>query len=41
MENLNRLFDFIKTIGFFDRLFNWSKVKNLLIDSAGELQKLN
>lgn len=41
MENLNRLFDYLKTVGFFGRLFNWSKVKNLLIDSASELQKLS
>jgi len=41
MENLNRLFDYIKTIGFFDRLFNWSKVKDILIDAASDLQKIN
>ncbi|HEY9001754.1 MAG TPA: hypothetical protein VIM89_10405 [Mucilaginibacter sp.] len=41
MENLNRLFDYIKTIGFFGRLFYWNRVKNLLIDSVGELQRLN
>jgi predicted nucleic acid-binding Zn-ribbon protein len=41
MENLSRLLDYIKTIRFFDRLFKWNKVKNLLIDSAYDLQRLN
>lgn len=39
-DNLKRLFDNLKTVGFWERLFNWGKVKLLLIDANGELQKL-
>ena len=39
-DNLQRLFDNIKTIGFWGRVFSWNKIKNQLIDASGELQKL-
>ena len=40
IDNLKRLLDKIKTVGIFSRLFNWRKIKNLLIDANGDLQKL-
>lgn len=40
IDNLKRLLDKIKTVGFFSRLFNFRKIKNLLIDANGDLQKL-
>ena len=40
LDNLKRLFEDLKAITFFDRLFRWNKIKNQLIDSNGDLQKL-
>jgi hypothetical protein len=40
LDNLKRLFEDLKVITFFDRLFRWNKIKNQLIDSNGDLQKL-
>ena len=37
-DNIKRLFDKLKTIGFFERLFSWGSVKNQLVDAAGDLQ---
>lgn len=39
-DNLKRLFDNLKTVGFWNRLFSWDKIKLQLIDANGELQKL-
>ena len=39
-DNLKRLLEKVKTIGFFERVFGWSSFKNLLIDASGDLQKL-
>lgn len=40
LDNLKRLIESLKDITFFDRLFRWHKIKNQLIDSNGDLQKL-
>lgn len=40
LDNLKRLIEDLKVITFFDRLFRWNKIKNQLIDSNGDLQKL-
>lgn len=39
-DNLKALFDYIKSMGFFSRLFNWKKVKNMLIDAISDFQKI-
>jgi len=39
-DNLRSLFDTLKTISFWQRLFGWKQVKNQLIDAYGELQRL-
>lgn len=39
-DNLKRLFDNLKYVSFFRRLFGWTKIKNQLIDAAIDLQKL-
>ncbi len=39
-DNLKRLLEKVKTIGFFERIFSWGNFKNLLIDASGDLQKL-
>lgn len=39
-DNLKRLLERIKTIGFFERIFSWGSIKNVLIDASGDLQKL-
>lgn len=38
--NLKNFIEQLKTIGFLERLFNWKKVKNQLVDAAGDLQRL-
>ncbi|HMK24651.1 MAG TPA: hypothetical protein VK483_01380 [Chitinophagaceae bacterium] len=40
LDNLKRLLESIKTIGFFGRLFSWKKIKNQLIDASTDLQKV-
>ncbi len=40
LDNLKRLIESLKAITFFDRLFRWNLIKNQLIDSNGDLQKL-
>ncbi|MDN3655518.1 hypothetical protein QWZ08_07770 [Ferruginibacter paludis] len=40
LDNLKRLLESIKTIGFWDRLFGWRKINNQLMDAAADLQKL-
>jgi len=39
-DNLKRLLERVKTISFFERIFSWGDIKNLLIDASGDLQKL-
>ena len=39
-DNLKRLFDRLKSIGFWGRIFGWKSIRNLMIDAAGDLQKL-
>jgi hypothetical protein len=36
-DNLKRLMDALKNISFFERIFGWKKIKNLMIDAAGDL----
>lgn len=39
-NNLKVLFDSLKSLGFFGRLFGWGKVKNQLIDASADIQRL-
>ncbi len=39
-DHLKRLLESLKTIGFFERIFGWNRVKLQLIDANGDLQKL-
>ena len=39
-DNLRSLFDKLKAINFWQRLFGWKQVNNQLIDAYGELQRL-
>jgi hypothetical protein len=39
-DNLKRFIDLIKTISFWHRLFSWKKVKLLLVDAVGDLQRI-
>ncbi|MGC4020489.1 MAG: hypothetical protein QM734_00355 [Cyclobacteriaceae bacterium] len=39
-DNIKRLFESLKTIGFLDRIFGWNRVKNQMIDASADLQKL-
>jgi len=40
IDNLKNAFDQLKNLSLFQRLFGWGKVKSLLIDANGDLQKL-
>jgi len=40
IDNLRKLIEKIKTIGFFDRIFNWQKIKEQLVDAVADLQKI-
>lgn len=40
IDNIRRLFDQLKSISFWRRLFGWNRIKLLLIDAATDLQKL-
>lgn len=40
LDNLKKLHENLKTLNIWDRLFFWSRVKNLLIDAASDLQKI-
>ena len=37
LDNLKLLIAALKNIGFFERIFGWRKIKNLLVDAAGDL----
>lgn len=39
-NNLKLLFESLKSLGFFGRLFGWGKVKNQLIDASADIQRL-
>ena len=39
-DNIKRLFDSLKSIGFFGRLFGWGDVKNQLLEAVADLQRL-
>ncbi len=40
IDNLKKLIERIKTIGFLERLFSWKRVRQQLVDAASDLQKL-
>ena len=40
LDNLRKLVEKLKTISFFGRLFAWGKIKSLLIDANGDIQKI-
>ena len=40
MESLRRLFERLKTISLWDRLFRWGAMKSLLIDAMGDFQRI-
>jgi hypothetical protein len=40
LDNLKKFFESIKTIGLFDRIFGWKKIRNQLVDASADLQKL-
>ncbi len=39
-DNIKRLFENLKSIGFWGRLFNWGNIRLQLMDAFGDLQKL-
>jgi hypothetical protein len=39
LDSLKKLIDHLKTIGFFERLFSWKKVKEQLMEAIADLQK--
>jgi len=39
-DRIKVLFESLKNVGFFGRLFQWGEVKNQVIDASGDLQKL-
>lgn len=41
LDSTRRLFDTLKSISWWGRLFSWSHVKSQLIEANGELQKLS
>jgi len=40
IDNLKKLIDTIKTIGFWKRLFSWKSIRQQLVNAATDLQKL-
>ena len=40
LDNLKRLLDSIKTVGFVRRLFGWNAIRNQLVDATAGLQRL-
>lgn len=40
LDNLKKLIDRIKTIGFWERLFSWKNISQLLVDAVSDLQKI-
>jgi hypothetical protein len=41
LDNTRRLFDTLKSLGLWSRLFGWGQVKSQLVEANGELQKLS
>src|SRR5215211_6675278 len=39
-DNIKRFIDLVKTISFWQRLFSWGKVKQLLVDAVADLQRI-
>src|SRR5258708_14169466 len=39
-DRIKKLFESLKEINFFSRLFGWGRVKNQLIDASADLQKM-
>jgi len=39
-DSLKRLLERVKSISFFERIFSWGSIKNVLVDASGDLQKL-
>ncbi|HTH56114.1 MAG TPA: hypothetical protein VL728_08700 [Cyclobacteriaceae bacterium] len=39
-DNIKRLFESLKGLGLFDRVFGWGRIKNQMIDASADLQKL-
>ncbi|MDZ4716555.1 MAG: hypothetical protein SH819_13910 [Cytophagales bacterium] len=40
LEHLKRLLEKLKQISFWDRCFRWGKVRNMLVDANGDLQRI-
>src|ERR1035437_3835332 len=40
IDNLKKLVEKIKTISFFDRIFRWAGIKDLLIEAGADIQKM-
>ena len=40
IDSLKILIEKVKSVGFFQRLFNWGGIKSLLVDAASDLQRL-
>src|SRR5581483_7290788 len=40
LDNIKRLFESLKGINFFNRLFAWGRIKNQLVDASADLQKM-
>ncbi len=39
-DSIKRLFENLKGLNFFNRIFGWGTIKNQLIDASGDLQKM-
>ncbi|HPW61160.1 MAG TPA: hypothetical protein PLJ13_02630, partial [Cyclobacteriaceae bacterium] len=39
-DSIKRLFENLKTIGLFGRIFQWSGIKSQLVEANGELQRI-
>ena len=39
-DSTKRLFENLKTLGFWGRLFHWGKIRSLLVEANGELQRI-
>jgi hypothetical protein len=40
IDNLKRLLENVRSVGFWGRLFGWSQIKDQLIEAAGDLERL-
>jgi hypothetical protein len=39
-DRIKKLFESLKELNFFNRIFSWGKVRNQLVDAAADLQKM-